>query len=277
MSFRKAGDELLISQSAVSHHVKQLEHYLGVALFIRHGRTVSLTTAGQRFLDQVSAALGSIEAGVRALRPDPALVRVSLLPSFAANWLVPRLPDFRRLHPHIELELDPTLAQVDLDADGFDLAIRYGSGDWPGTRAKLLMAEQLTPVISPALASSGGGLAEPVDLLQHTILLSRNPSDWSAWAQSCGLDLTHARKIQLVDYNVVLQAAIDGQGVAIGRIALLEDKLSSGVLIAPFRHRLSQEATGYWLVASQTRGPSASSALFEQWLRTEALACQRAA
>lgn len=270
LSFRKAGEELLISQSAVSHHVKQLEAYLGAALFVRQGRAVSLTAAGQCFYAQVSSGFATIEAGVRELCGDPALVRVSLLPSFAANWLVPRLPRFREQYPDIALDLDPTLETVDLDAAGIDLAIRYGNGNWPGIDARLLLAEQLTPVISPALATTGPRLAEPSDLLRHTLLLSRNPSDWNAWAEAFGVDLAKARTIQLVDYNVVLQAAVDGQGVAIGRAALVQDRLSRGNLIAPLRETLQQENTGYWLLSARKRPTSNGAELFQQWMISEA-------
>jgi LysR family transcriptional regulator, glycine cleavage system transcriptional activator len=270
LSFRKAGDELLITQSAVSHHVRQLEDYLGVALFIRHGRTISLTPAGLSFLEKVVAGFASIEAGVRDLREDAAMVRVSLLPSFAANWLVPRLPRFRALYPHIVLDLDPTLEVVDLQTGASDLAIRYGDGKWPGVEALLLMAERLTPVLSPALLASGQALREPADLLQHTLLLTRRSFDWKRWAAAVGLDFAGARTVQLVDYNVVLQAAVEGQGVALGRAALVQDRLLAGVLVAPFPILVDLMSAGYWLIVSKARSPSEAVVLFTNWLINEA-------
>jgi LysR family transcriptional regulator, glycine cleavage system transcriptional activator len=271
LSFRKAGDELLITQSAVSHHVKQLEDYLGVALFVRHGRTISLTPAGVSFLEKVAAGFALIEAGARDLRKDAAVVRVSLLPSFAANWLVPRLPRFRRLYPEIVLDLDPTLEAVDLQVGVVDLAIRYGDGVWAGEEAELLMTERLTPVLSPTLLRSGRPLREPADLLQHTLLLTRNPFDWKLWAETTGLDFANAKTVQLVDYNVVLQAATEGQGVALGRAALVQDRLRSGVLVAPFPLMDDPKGAGYWLLGARTRLQSESVVPFKRWLVSEAI------
>jgi len=273
LSFRKAGDELLITQSAISHHVKQLEEYLGATLFVRHGRTISLTPAGMSFLAKVTASFALIEDGVRNIRGDAAVVRVSLLPSFAANWLVPRLPRFRDLYPHIVVDLDPTLEAVDLRTAMVDLAIRYGAGAWPDVEADLLMTEGLAPVLSPTLLGSARPVREPVDLLQHTLLLTRSPFDWELWAKASGLDFTEARTMQLVDYNVVLQAAIEGQGVALGRAALVQDRVLAGALVAPFPFTMSPEGAGYWLLSSKTRPPSEAVYLFKQWLIHEARSC----
>jgi LysR family transcriptional regulator, glycine cleavage system transcriptional activator len=270
LSFRKAGDELLITQSAVSHHVKQLETFLGAPLFLRQGRTISLTPAGAALFSTTIAAFAVIEAGVRDLRDDPATVHVSLLPSFAAHWLVPRLPRFRALHPDIMLNLDPTLEMVDLRAGAVDLAIRYGDGTWSDSHVERLMPERLTPVLSPSLVRSGHTIREPVDLLQHTLLLSRSTIDWVLWAESTGLDLINAKTIQLVDYNLVLQAAVEGQGVALGRVSLVQDRLRSGVLVAPFPFIDDAIGVGYWLLEAKTRSPSESVILFKQWLIKEA-------
>jgi LysR family glycine cleavage system transcriptional activator len=272
LSFRKAGDELLITQSAVSHHVKQLEDYLGVALFVRHGRTISLTSAGQSFLARVEAGFATIEAGVRELRGDPAIVRVSLLPSFAANWLVPRLPRFRVLHPDIAVELDPSLETVDLAEGRIDLAIRYGVGPWSGLAGELLMREALTPVLSPALLDGAAPLHEPADLLRHTLLLSRGTTDWEAWATASGLDFAKARTLQLVDYNVVLQAAGEGQGVAMGRLTQVGKRLGNGALVAPLPVVTAADGPAYWLLEPKGRGMARSSALFREWLLGEAQA-----
>lgn len=272
LSFRKAGEELLITQSAISHHVKQLEDYLGATLFVRHGRTISLTPAGMSFLAKVTASFALIEDGVRNVRGDAAVVRVSLLPSFAANWLVPRLPRFRDLYPHIVIDLDPTLEAVDLQTAMVDLAIRYGAGAWPDVRAELLMTEGLAPILSPTLLRSARPVREPVDLLQHTLLLTRSPFDWELWSTESGLDFTKARTMQLVDYNVVLQAAIEGQGVALGRAALVQDRVRAGTLVAPFPFTMSPEDAGYWLLSSETRPPSEAVHLFKRWLIHEARA-----
>ncbi|MFM9935024.1 MAG: LysR substrate-binding domain-containing protein [Novosphingobium sp.] len=268
LSFRKAGEELLITQSAVSHHVKQLEDYLGTALFDRHGRTISLTPAGQSFLGRVDAGFATIEAGVREVRGDPAIVRLSLLPSFAANWLVPRLPRFRVLHPEIVVDLDPSLETVDLGQRTVDLAIRYGAPGWPGLDAECLMREALTPV----LCGNAEPLREPGDVLRHTLLLSRRETDWQIWAKACGVDLAKARTLQLVDYNLVLQAAIEGQGVAMGRLSQVRERLRSGALVAPLPVVTAPDSAAYWLLWAKGRVLPPSATVFRQWLLGEAKA-----
>lgn len=266
LSFRKAGEELLITQSAVSHHVKQLEDYLGTALFERHGRTISLTPAGRSFLARVDAGFAAIEAGVREVRGDPSTVRVSLLPSFAANWLVPRLPRLRALNPDIVVDLDPSLETVDLGQGTADLAIRYGAPDWPGLEAECLMREAVTPVLSGNIKP----LREPRDVLRHTLLLSRRETDWQVWAEACGVDLAEARTLQLVDYNLVLQAAAEGQGVAMGRLSLVRERLRTGALIAPLPVVSAPDGAAYWLLCAKGWAPSRSAAIFRQWLLAEA-------
>ena len=216
-----------------------------------------------------------IEDGARDIRKDAAVVRVSLLPSFAANWLVPRLPRFREMYPDIVLDLDPTLEVVDLKTGMTDLAIRYGVGRWPDVEADLLMAERLAPVLSPALLGSARPLLEPADLLQHTLLLTRSPFDWKLWAKTAGLDFTKARTMQLVDYNVVIQAAVEGQGVGLGRATLVRDRVSAGGLVAPFPFTMSHEGASYWLLTSRTSFPSESVTLFKRWLMDEAQAFSR--
>ncbi len=264
LSFRRAGEELLITQSAVSHHIRALEAALGVRLFERRARSIALTPAGARYLEAVGAAFALIREGTAELtRP---LLRVSVLPSFAANWLVPRLPQFEAQHPGIAVELEPTLALVDLAAGEADLAIRYGEGPWPGGRAELLVAEALTPVLSPALQARQP-VATPQDLLGHTLLLSRRPIDWEAWAAAAGIDLGRARRVQLTDYNIVLQAALDGQGVALGRSWLIEDRLRAGALIAPCPLSVTRAQFGHWLLLPADRRPAPAAAAFAAWLK----------
>ncbi len=269
-SFRRAGEELLITQSAVSHHIRRLELDLGVSLFLRNGRTVALTSHGTQYLETVSKAFRVIRAGTEVVTGAADRVRVSLLPSFAANWLVPRLDEFSAACPGVELELDPTLRPVDLAAGEADVAIRYGDGQWPGG-GRLLMTESLTPVLSPALQSNQP-IGEPGDLIAHKLLTTSRPSDWSAWAEHAGIDLAAARTLQLTDYNIVLQAALDGQGVALGRLSLIEDRLAKAQLVAPCAIVLSSSKLAYWLIVPGTRPPSRSANRFCKWLINETAA-----
>ena len=180
MSFRRAGEELLITQSAVSHHIRQLEEFLGLPLFVRKARSIALTPEGEDYRARTTDAFRLIAAATADLRGRSRrnVVRISLLPSFAANWLVSRLHGFQSLHPDIGLELDPTLRSADIAAGEADIAIRYGDGNWPGVDVRLLMAEQLSPVISPALLQSDKTIETPQDLLRHTLLFARKPVDW---------------------------------------------------------------------------------------------------
>ena len=268
LSFRRAGEELLISQSAVSHHIRQLETYLNVRLFHRQPRSISLTTEGATYLAQITTAFELIGDSTRALhgRAGRARVKVSLLPSFAANWLVPRLKRFHARHPDIDIDLEPTLDLADLERGEVDLAIRYGDGRWPRCEASLLVAESLTPVVSPTLLPVERGDWQVSDLYRQTLLLSRNPVDWDIWAQAAGFNIAQVPTIQLTDYNIVLQAAVDGQGVAMGRLLLVQDRLRSGALVAPFSDVILSDRAGHWLVTAETRNPSPATQAFIAWL-----------
>jgi len=270
LSFRQAGEELSITQSAVSHHIKQLEEALGVRLFARKARSVELTGEGRDYLDVTRKALGLIADGTADMRrrATRSVVRVSLLPSFAANWLVSRLAGFRAEHPEIDLELDPTLQLADFDVSA-DIAIRYGQGPWGEARSELLKAEQLAPVVSPALLRGAPALSMPRDVLNFPLLLTKRDAEWKIWAASVGVDIDQARTIQLMDYNVALQAALDGQGIAIGRMLLVRDHIEAGRLVRPFTQVAMSEWVGHWLVAPKGREISTATRRFVEWIKRE--------
>jgi LysR family glycine cleavage system transcriptional activator len=270
LSFRRAGEELLITQSAVSHHIQTLELTLGVPLFDRKGRSVALTAAGERYLDNVSRAFALVAEGTREIGSHAArqILRVSLLPSFAANWLVSRLDGFRDAHPQVELVLDPTLNWANLSGGEADIAIRYGIGEWPGLRCELLAAERLMPVLSPDLAARRP-LTKPADILGHTLLVSHRPTEWEAWVRHAGLDIAAARRLQLTDYNIVLQAALASQGVAMGRSLLVADHLRRGALVTPLPEVATSPGLGYWAVLPGRSKANPAATRFVDWLRRE--------
>jgi LysR family glycine cleavage system transcriptional activator len=271
LSFRRAGEELLITQSAVSHHIAELEKNLGTKLFLRKARGVELTPEGERYFETVRRAFGLIASGTADLRgrTTMARVRVSLLPSFAANWLVPRLGRFAEAHPGIALILDPTLRLADLAAGETDVAIRYGDGLWDGVESRLLMQERLAPVVGPDLLRRGPPLIEPKDVLRHTLLFPLRPYDWDVWAEESGVDLSSARSIQLSDYNIVLQATADGQGIAMGRLLLIGDRLRAGTLIQPPFGVVTSLRVGHWLVIPKRTRLTAAVTAFVDWLEAE--------
>jgi LysR family transcriptional regulator, glycine cleavage system transcriptional activator len=254
----RASHELLITQSAISQHIRRLEQDLGVVLFVRHGRGMRLTPAGERYYDTVSRAFALIADGTAALSSRKT-ARVSVLPSFAALWLVPRLSAFRVLHPDVEVELDPTLNAADFAADGVDLAIRYGDGRWPGVQAHHLMTERLTPVHAPG--------AGPVDALP--LLMTKRAFDWTAWASATGFDLAARPRLQLTDYNVVLQAALRGEGLALGRLSLVGPLIAAGQLVTPFEQVVRAGTAAYWLVRPRGRAPGPACQTFADWIQAE--------
>ncbi|MCO6179780.1 transcriptional regulator GcvA [Ciceribacter sp. RN22] len=272
LSFRRAGEELLITQSAVSHHIRQIEEMLGVRLFVRKAKSIELTPEGAAYLERTTEAFAIIASATAETRRQAGrqTVRVSVLPSFAANWLVSRLPHFMLQHPEIDVELEPTLRLTNFASDDVDLAIRFGAGPWGDVRAERLMNEELSPVVSPSLFGDGSGFAEPADLLSHTLLDSMNPLGWELWFGEVGVDFRRARVLQLTDYNIALQAALNGQGVAIGRLLLIGDHLATGRLVQPFATIVRSEKTAYWLVTPEQRPLSPAAETFASWLRNEA-------
>ncbi|MEA1652589.1 transcriptional regulator GcvA [Nitrospirillum sp. BR 11164] len=271
LSFRQAGEELLITQSAVSHHIRQLEDSLGVALFLRHARGVTLTEDGARYLAAVRQAFGLIAEATRDVRAQGArqTLRVSMVPSFAANWLVPRLDRFAAAHPDVDLILDPTLRKVDVPNGEADVGIRYGAGPQPGDglAGRLLHVDRLAPVAAPALLRRGPPLQAPADLLAHPLLFTIRPLEWRVWARAADVDLQAARTVQLTDYNIVLQAAVEGQGVAMGRALLVQDRLRAGTLVSLFPEVVVETPqVAHWLVWAAARAPTPAMTAFIDWI-----------
>lgn len=272
LSFRKAAEELSVTTSAVSHQVRKLEDALDVCLLDRNPGGVSLTPAGKRLLPEVQAALDRLALAVADLRrraPDTPLT-ISLLPTFAVRWLIPRLADFRLKHPGIEVRVDACMEIVDLAGSDVDIAIRYGRGGWPGLHCEPLIAETLIAVCSPALLNASGPLKKPSDLL-HQVLLhnSAHPEDWDLWMTAAsvrGCDLSRGPSFGYSE--LLLRAAAEGLGVAVARRHLVQAELHSGSLVAPFD---ITHDTGicYWLVCQSQALSDRRVADFREWLLGE--------
>lgn len=262
LSFIKAANELSVTQSALSHQVQKLEQHLGKALFIRRTRAIDLTTDGQHYYDEIRPALDAIAAATRAQKtaPSSTVLRVGLLASFATLWLAPRLASFLNRYPHIQVELLPAIQLADVAAAEVDLAIRYGKGDWPDVQATRLMPEVISPVCSPAFKASH---------LQNGPLLmatSHRPFEWTDWSAHYQVDLERHPRVMLHDYNIVVEAAVAGQGIAMGRHRLIERRLQDGSLVEAFDWPPYHSEIGYWLIAPQ--GPSSeAAACFSAWLK----------
>jgi len=277
LSFSLAAQELFVTQSAISHHIQRLETELGVALFERRARAVTLTAAGQAYYERVHAAFELLRQGTDDIRAPAAArkkLRVGLLASFATRWLAPRLAGFAAAHPDIDLQLLPDIALADVAGGEVDVAIRYGQGAWPGVRARLLMAERLSIVCAPALIAGRKRPRTAEDLLRYPLLAShaRHPFEWDAWAQCYGLDLSRARPVRLHDYNIVVEAALAGQGLAMGRHRLIGAQLASGALVEALPGTtLEAPRIGWWFVTP--RGAlGAAAQRFHAWLTHAAAA-----
>lgn len=274
LSFTRAADELHVTPAAISQQVKGLEEQLGVQLFERSRRAVALTDAGISILPDVQAGFASLS---RVLDRDirkahgPAL-RISVAPSFASKWLLPRLPNFAAQHPDIDLRISATPALADLENDEADLAIRFGVGRYPGLRAEPLFREALCPLCSPRFAKGKRALRFPADLknfqLLHDLSLPGDPQPpgWAQWLKLAGAPEVNANRGTCFSLaELALQAAIDGAGVVLGRLALAEVDLAAGRLWRPFEPMLKLNL-GYFLVTPKKRPESAEVKCFRKWL-----------
>lgn len=271
LSFTKAAGELHVTQAAVSHQIKALEEQLGVQLFRRAPRRLLLTDAGQLYLPEVRAAFDRLSAATAHLRraESSGVLTVSVLPSFAAKWLVPRLRRFRDRHPEFDVRVAADDHPVDFGRDDVDLALRYGSGNYPGVTAERFLTEALTPMLSPALLQAGPPLRIPGDLAGYTLLQDDMSVGWSDWLGAAGaVGVNPHRGPAFNDSSMVLQAALDGQGVALGRTVLAADDLASGRLVRPFPLSLPSPSA-YWVVYPPRSAQHPKIVAFRDWLKTE--------
>ncbi len=271
LSFTRAGEELHVTQAAISHQVKALEQWLGLALFRRRGRAIVLTENGQTYLAAVREGLDLLADATDRLtqRQDSGILTVSTMASFAAAWLVPRLGRFRALHSDIDVRLSASDEIVEFARDDVDLAIRYGDGHWPGVEVVPLMTEDLFPVCSPALLMGPHPLRQPEDLRHHTLLHDDMRETWRLWLLAAGVDGVDPDRGP--GYNLstlVIDAAVDAQGVALARSALIGDHLASGRLVRPFDIQLPAEFA-YYLVHPARALDHPKVRAFRDWVMRE--------
>ena len=272
LSFTKAADELFVTQAAVSHQIRTLEEHLGTALFRRMNRALMLTDEGQALLPAVREAFDLLSAGVRRVQDlcSGGALTISTTPSFAASWLVGRIARFQALHPEIELQLSATPRLVDFAREDIDCGIRYGMGDWPSLVTQRLFQTALVPVCSPLLLDGPNALRRPQDLMRHTLLHTLDePDDWRLWLRAAGVEgVDPTRGLKFDSMTLVVQAAISGAGVGIGRRQLVEAELAAGRLAAPFDLELPEEAA-YYFVAPAAMADQPKVIAFRTWLLAE--------
>lgn len=267
LNFSRAGDELSVTQGAVSRQIKVLEQQLGLALFERAGPKLRLTRAGEFYRGKVSEALTLLRRGTAELRQtesSPTLT-VSVLPTFATKLLVPRITDFEQLNPQTSLRLAASYKLIDFATDlDIDVAIRLGRGNWAGVHAKRLTASHVSPVCNPSVARQ---LQRPADIVHQRRLIDNNTYDeWGRWFRAAGADEEPGDTLEIDDDNMMLQAAIEGQGVMLARSIIAQDDLDAGRLVRPFDISILSTFQ-YYFVCLPERLEEPDIQAFYVWLR----------
>ncbi len=271
-SFTRAAGELNVTQGAVSHQVKALEEELGLRLFRRERQRLIITEAGKAYLETVRDAFDRIAHGTERLlqRQKSGVLTVSTSHNFAAKWLVHRLGRFAEANPGIDLRIGATAQHVDFAREDVDVAIRHGDGSWPGLHVSRLCEEELFPVCSPALMKGRGALRSPADLARHTLLHIDEQYDWAKWLEAARVrDVDPRRGPVFSQRSMAIDAAIDGQGVTLGRTALCAWDVLTGRLVRPFDFAL-KVPYAYWIVCPKANADVPKIAAFRGWLLSEA-------
>ncbi len=279
LNFRAAAEEMALTQSAVSRQIQSLEDDVGVSLFHRHTRTVELTSAGAALQRAVTPALERIDTAVRQLRLSAGRKSVALttFASFASMWLIPRLEAFQQDNPDMDIRIDASDVPVDLDLSDLDLALRYGPASAMPAGAQRLFGEQLTPVASPWLLSSGLLPKNPKDLVQCALIEAGDARDshlewlsWRRWLVAQDLPRLEPKRWMYFNYAYqMVQAALSGQGLALGRLPLIAESLAAGDLVEVWPHSRIESPMAYWLIVGSRSAARSEVQAFCDWLRTQ--------
>ena len=279
LSFVKAADELSVTPAAVSHQVKKLEEFLGFPLFRRRTRGLVLVESGQSLLSELSDVFLQLDKAMeRVIDHDSrGTLTLSVAPTFAVMWLIPRLQRFYALHPKIDVRIATGLGLIDFQRDDYDAVIRLGNGHWPGLKVIKLFDESVTPMCSPRLLEGSNPLDTPDDLRNH-VLLHNHSMDydseaptWETWLKSAGasrVDASRGTHFSLPDHG--LQAAIDGTGVVLGWRTLSAPDIAAGRVIAPFDLNLSL-GNSFYLCYPEAQGQRKDIVILRDWLEQEIL------
>lgn len=271
LSFTKAADELFVTQAAVSHQIKLLEEFLSTKLFLRKNRNLLLTEDGQAYYFDVKDIFQQINDATERLltRGAKGSITVAMQPSFAAQWLVPRISQFSLAYP----DIDVRIKAVDYD-EGFldesiDIAIYYGRGRWSGLHSEQLHKEYLTPVCSPMLFSSSKPLENLTDLSKHILLHDSSRENWKRWLKKFDINNVNVNQGPMFSHSMlVLQAAALGQGIALANTMLAKPEIDSGRLICPFAERVESK-DGFYIVSEMAQFEQEKITLFREWLLSQ--------
>ena len=270
-SLTRAAEELCVTQGAVSQQVKALEATLGIKLFVRERQRLVITEAGREYLAVVRDALDRIAMGTERLvqRQTSGVLTVSTSPDFAAKWLVHRLGRFAEAHPDVDLRVSATMHHVDFAREEVDLAVRHGDGNWAGLGVVRLCSERLFPVCSPKLVSGRNRITTASDLLKFPLLRLDDWKTWSRWCEAAGLTDPVAHGPVLNRASMLIDAAVDGQGVALARTALAAWDLINGRLVRPIDVSLRM-SKAYWIVCPKATSALPKITMFREWLLAQA-------
>jgi LysR family glycine cleavage system transcriptional activator len=273
-SFTNAAVELFVTHAAVSRHIRELEEWLGTDLFNRTGRGVELTDAGRRYGARLTPLFDNMaEATIEAAAQGKVrTLNVSVEPSIASRWLVPRLGRFNELHPDIELNIDPENRLVDFRSDKADLGIRYGLGRWPDVEIQKLISDvEIFPVCSPRLLK---GPLNPGDLADYNLLHESRKQYWTDWLHAAGIKGVEDWRGTVFQGHLAIEAAEAGQGFALGDMILCTDAMAAGRLVRPFALDIKDHG-GYFIVRAKGSKESAPARAFREWLQAEMAETQR--
>lgn len=268
VSFTAAATELSVTQAAISHQIKALEAYLGTALFIRLPRKLELTDVGEKLLPVVRESLDSISRTIAEIRDEDNVspLCVTVAPSFAAHWLMPRLDQLFEKHPTIELFLKHSNAVVDFANESVDVAITYGPNNWRGLQSEPILKIDFFPVCSPALLDGRNRLKSIDDIGNFNLLHDSDHRTWTAWLELAGTNAVAANRGTIIDdTNLLIKAALDGLGIAMCSMPFVKDHLSSGELIRPFDLSLSSDEA-YYVVCPKEHLSRKEVRTFWAWL-----------
>lgn len=267
LSFKRAAEELYVTPTAVSHQVKALESALDCRLFERRARQVELTRQGHELFTTLRHAFDEIDETVARIQSQGArdVVTLGLGPIIGTRWLAPRLGDFWKKHRDIDLRLHHTAFPMRHSSDVFDLAIAWGDGRWPGMQVKPFIQIRVTPVLAPSLRRP----SRERDLLDYPLIHERDRRGWLQWFGAAGIDApVAALGTEIDDANLVLQTALDGQGVALGILPFVEDDLEAGRLIRPFALAVDP-GQAYYLIYRKARLQRPAVKQVRDWLRKQ--------
>jgi DNA-binding transcriptional LysR family regulator len=271
-SFKRAAEEMCVTQAALSHHVRHLEQDLGVQLVRRLHRRIELTAEGAQLLAETGRALEALSGALRNLRRTVRedSLTVSVPPYFSLRWLTPRLGSLWRRHPGINLLLHHTYQIVDFAHEKIDAAIAWGPGRWPEVESTLLMTSRLTPICTPEYLAGLGGALGPADLLRHPLFYEFEPGHWRRWFAAAGVDGSPPfQGVRIDDTHALRRVVLDGHGFGLFFVELIQEDVRTGKLVQPFDLCIDP-GCAYYLNRPRDTPMSAKLQTFSQWIMEEA-------